>query len=151
MPAVEIADIRAAIVANIEAANLPALSSGKTWNVQPYFLSTLTTPLIALKADPIEYDLAMSGGLDKVMFCCYVLIGSGGVDIAMQQTIDRLMDPRSASSLKKAVETPDFQGRATLGGIVSQVVVRSCNGQKEYEARGGNIVLGTDFNIEVWT
>jgi hypothetical protein len=94
----------------------------------------------------------MQGGLDQVGFCCYALIGAG-IDVTMQKNLDLLMDPRGDSSLKKAVETFDNPGlnQATLGGLVSQVVVRGCAGQKEYESRGGNILLGTEFEIEVWT
>lgn len=152
MSAVTIDEIRAGIVANLEAANLPTIGS-LSWNIQPYFNSTLTTPLIALRIDPIAYDMAMQGGLDQVMFCCYALIGAG-IDVTMQKNLDLLMDPRSDSSIKKAVEKLDnapANNRATLGGIVSQVVVRGCNGQREYEARGGGILLGTEFQIEVWT
>lgn len=114
------------------------------WNIQPYVLSNPVGPTMDVMPDRIQYDRAMQGKADTLWFIIRVTVPSA-VDQGMQKNIDALLDPRSSTSIKAAVESDK-----TLGGKVSYAVVRECSGYKLYET-GGAPVLGSEFSVEVMT
>lgn len=141
--AATLAQIRAGLKANLD------LVYTDPWTVTATTPTSPNPPAIDIQpAHPvaIEYDRSMGGGAD----CIYLVvraISQQGTDVDWQTLLDTLMDPRSSTSIKAAVEADK-----TLGGVVSWCRVLKCSGYHSYQLKGAlEPVMGVEFTVEVMT
>jgi hypothetical protein len=115
--------------------------------VSAYMLASPTPPSAHLYpgggAGEIEYDLAMGRGLDRWPFTVQVFVGAAA-DVGAQKRLDVFLAPSGAQSVKAAIESDK-----TLGGLVQDVRVVSCDGYRAYTFDGRAAVLGAEWHVEV--
>lgn len=121
------------------AANLAALSSVQ---VSKYVLGSPTPPFAMVDEGEIEYDEAMGGGLDMLVFVVVVGV-QFTTDLGSQVTLDALRDP--LTGIKHVVESD-----ATLGGACDYCVVTKASKPQVRKLDGGTTYLGCDFTVEVY-
>lgn len=112
------AEIREGLAANMAALEATQVSSRS--------LSNPTPPYVYVVSGPIEYDKAMARGLDDV-FMVIVALVAYTTDIGSYALLDEYMAPAGSRSIKEIAETDK-----TLGGLVSQIQVVSCTGERSY-------------------
>ena len=133
--AVEIADIRAGL-----AANLATLGTAQQVSAYP---SAVPTPpsLIVVGFDQIE-ALTFGGGAFDIPFTVQGLAGKPTLKSAYIK-LDQWLSPKGASNVWEAIEVD-----RTLGGKVSDLFVSSCDGSQIIEV-GGAEVLGSTWHVQI--
>jgi hypothetical protein len=91
----------------------------------------------------IEYDLAMSRGLDKVTYPITVVV-SRASERSGQDKLDAYCNSSGSTSIKTAIE-----GDKTLGGTASTCRVSEVSRVGELEV-GGITYLAAEFLVDVW-
>lgn len=87
----------------------------------------------------------MNRGGDTWEFTLRAMLGSVG-DIAAQQTLDQLLEPTGATSMKAAIET-----NYTLGGLVFDITVPACTGYRQYMPTPSSApVIGADWTLVIF-
>lgn len=128
------AEIRAGLEANLRAI--------ADVQVNPYWLSSPTSPALQILGGRQEYDKAMSRGLDVRYYTvqAYVALTT---DIGAQKLLGQLRDPAGPTSVKEAVESDP-----TLGGIVGGVQVTELGPERPVltEGRQG---LASEWTVKV--
>lgn len=142
----DLATIRSAIAANVKAAVKGAQCSG-------YLLDQPTTPSfeLAVHPDGIDYDLAMSRGLDKVVLLLRGFVSSG-FDVSSQKRLDGWMKSTGGESVKAAIEVRDGpQNNVTLGGLVQDCQVTHVTEPRTFTVSGVSnaIHIGAEWTIEL--
>jgi hypothetical protein len=133
--AVEIADIRAGL-----AANLAMVSASR--QVSAYPASVATPPsLVVVGFD--EITALTFGRLSyDIPFTVQGLAGKATLKSAYIQ-LDKWLSPQGALNVWSAIESDK-----TLGGKVENVVVTSCDGSQIIEV-GGAELLGSTWHVEI--
>lgn len=129
------AGIRNGLVQNLQP--LLVANGGQIGLISPYFLSNPTPPCAYITAGEIDYDLAMGGGEDELVFLIVVLVGNT-TDVGSQQLLDSLRDPDTG--VKHYAETD-----LTLGGAADTLRVTKASELKQ-DAQG---FAGCEFTVEV--
>jgi hypothetical protein len=125
------------------AANLTQLGTNLGMQVSAYTLANPTPPAIQVLPGEITYDLAMHRGLDEITMLVQALVGYGS-DIGSQTRLDELLDPTGVNSMKTAVESD-----STLGGIVSDVNVKTATGYRVAAGQNGPVLL-CEWSVQVY-
>lgn len=118
---------------------------GATWTLNEYATSMSIAPFIAPLGADIEYDEAMNAGSDKMEWTILACVPAPS-DQGSQINLEKLVGPRSATSLKTLVEAD-----RTLGGTVSWARVVSVTKPRLYSSPGNPEALGVEFTLEVMT
>ena len=142
MPSSTMAQIRSAFAAALEAVFQPTDPDGQ-WQVSAYLLAQPALRSIDVQPTGVEYDLAMAGGYDRLTFKIRAMVPTTS-DVGQQDLIDAMIDPGSATSMKKAVEAD-----RSLGGTVSYVRVMNASDYKLYDVQGATPWLGIEWEVEV--
>ncbi|MFJ3140970.1 hypothetical protein ACIPJM_00660 [Streptomyces halstedii] len=96
----------------------------------------------------VDYDKAMSRGLDVVELTCRVLVGRAD-DRASQRTLDSLLAGSGPASLKQAIEAArGAPGEYALGGLAHDLHVMRMQGYRWYEHAGTDYV-GAELIIKI--
>lgn len=139
-------------------ATLSQIRSGLKTNLDAVFADTQWQVFSEAQMDPvppsidiapahpvsIEYDAAFAGGGDEYLLIIRA-IAQESVYTNSQQQLDRLMDARSATGIKAAVEAD-----GTLGGIVGGTRVLRCSGYHQVGTKEqGVYLLIVEFLVHV--
>jgi hypothetical protein len=111
--------------------------------VSPYMLANPTPPAAQIVPGEVEYDQAMSRGLDRLTLSVQVFVALGS-DIGAQQQLDEFLDGSGAKSVKQAVESD-----RTLGGSVATARVTRSTAYRVVLRDGGGPVLMAEWEVEV--
>lgn len=97
---------------------------------------------------PIEYDLAMARGLDKLEMIVVLMVGNG-IDQATQRRLRKLRD--GTSGVKALIEASiDGADKKTLGGIVDHARVTKASAPRLYGREGETKrPVGCEFTVEI--
>lgn len=120
---------------------LASLVPGSVSHIYEYVPSNPTTPCVYVGDGPIDYDLALSRGLDSLTFEVTVLLAFT-MDEASQQTLDGL---RVSTGGVKALLEAD----PTLGGACSSLRVTGATGSQLHVTEGKPPACGTTWTVEV--
>lgn len=101
-----------------------------------------------LSDTPITYDAAMLRGADWLAFSVVAVIAEIDQQAA-QETLDAMIDPDGPLSVKAALEL-ERPAPVTLGGLVSNLAVRSCTGYRRYVTEGRGPALGAEWEVRVF-
>lgn len=123
------------------AAQLSAISQ---LQASSYVLSNPTLPYAQVTPIEIDYDQTFQRGRDLWKFRITVLVGTP-TDIGAQKQLDRFCDPFGPESVKEIVEQDP-----TLGGVVTDLIVRSCTGWQLFERSGQPPALGASWEVDAW-
>lgn len=115
------------------------------WAVSAYFVSSTMEPTIDMLTGPVVYDLAMHDGAHDVTVKVRARVPATE-DAIMQTALDALVDPTSASSVKKAIETDK-----TLGGVVAWCRVTEASEPRLYQTDASVGSIGVEFTVQVQT
>jgi len=133
-----LADIRAGIAANCSAV------SGI--QVSPYLLANPTTPsahIFPEPTDPIEYDVTMGRGTDKIILIVQVFVAFT-TDIGSQVSLDEYLAGSGARSFKQAIESDP-----TLNATGEDLRVTGVTRYQRYVLPSGGECLAADFRVQV--
>jgi hypothetical protein len=132
------------MVAELRQALAAALRAGLTGvQVSPYMTSSPTAPSAFLFPSTVDYDQAFGRGLDEYAFQLQAFVGEVS-DVGAQTTLDRMLEPSGAGSVKAAVEADP-----TLGGLVDDVTVTRFEGYRRFAVEGRGVVLGAEWSIRI--
>lgn len=131
-------EIREGIAANLQP--LPGVQ------VSAYQLGAPTLPCVEVfpASKAIEYDKSFQRGFDRWYLKVRAFTG-GATDIGAQKRLDVMIASSGPGSVKTLIES-DPQ----LGGAVTDLRVTQCSGYKTYERPSGPMVLGAEWDVEVW-
>lgn len=129
-------EIREGLAANL--ADIPRLQESA------YLLSDPTPPCAEIEPGAIDYDAAFHRGMDIYTLTVRVQVGIS-TDKGSQKTLDRMLAPSGAYSIKAAIESD-----ATLGGACDDLHVKSCSGYRVYARDGNRAQLGAEWTVEVF-
>lgn len=135
MPAPTVSDLRTALAAN--------LSSIVGVQQSAYMLANVTPPAIEVTLGEVQFDDAMSRGLDSWRFVVRAYVGNVS-DVGAQKVLDKMIDPSGATSVKAALETD-----RTLGGKAEDLRVLSASGYQVYGRPNGPDLLGCEWQVDV--
>lgn len=113
-------------------------------------LSNFTPPCALVVRGPVQYDLAMEGGLHHWQMRVQVMVAMAS-DKGAQMVLDQFLDSEGDRSVKAALESD-----TSLGGLVSDLHVTGANGEQVYvrdqglHQQGGQPLLGSEFTVEIW-
>ena len=123
------------------AANLSTISGVQ---VSPWMLASPTPPAIHVIPPAIEYHQAMQDGFSELTFTVQAFVALG-TDIGSQKRLAQMRAPTGSGSVKAAIEADK-----TLGGVVSDLIVRSSDEPQVLTLDGGRQLLACDFEVDVW-
>lgn len=107
-----------------------------------YVPDAVTVPCFFTADYTVDYDRAMSRGMDKVELTCQVLVGIAD-DRAAQRLLDGLLSGSGPASLKQAIEVArGAPGEYALGGLADDLHVTRVQGYRWYEHQGTNYLGG---------
>lgn len=130
-------------IATMRAALADALEALDGWNVDPYFVDSVTTPHLVVGAVGMSYDITFGRGADELTVTVTAYV-SRTVEDAQQALLDELLEPSGPSSLKEAVEQQAVYDAAG----VHYFRVRTATPVDEKQV-GALPYLAVDFDVEV--
>lgn len=125
--------------AQIRTAFAAALGTIPGFNVLDYIGPPAAVPTLQFFPEKVAYGDGASP--DEWTWIVQAFVGLGMPEGA-QQTLDALLDPGAAGSVKAAMEAD-----RTLGGTVDDLHVLSCDGAQQFEHEHGGLVLGSTWTV----
>jgi len=138
----DITDIREAIAENLASISVPEWGD---FQISAWMLAQPTPPCIHVFPAGTDYDLTMQRGGDTLHFTVQAFVPFGP-DQGMQRNLDKFIATSGATSVKAAL-----QSDPSLGGIVDDLIVRSCSGYRQYVFEGRPPCLGAEWAVDVIT
>lgn len=109
-----------------------------------YVLGNSTPPFAHVLRGELVYDQAMGHGTHTwtMRVRAYVALTT---DIGAQKLLDEYLAVDGERSIKAAIEADP-----TLGGVISDLQVKSASGEQEVVRDQGGPLLGSEWTVEVW-
>ncbi len=136
----DITAVRTALAAAAGTITGPPALRVQHWPV----VGTISTPAFAVHDMITDFDLAMGRGADDWLFECRLYAANLGDGRTASDLLDRFLAPKSAMSIKTAIEVD-----RTLGGNCSALRVERIHGYAVYTV-GADSYLGARFDVRVY-
>lgn len=118
--------------------------------VSPYMIANPTPPAAHLFPAPVDYDQAFARGMDQWTFTLQVYVAEmAGLSRGAQERLDDFISTDSTHSVKRALELTADGGPQTLGGLIDDLRVVSCDGYRRYAREGMGPLFGSEWTIDV--
>lgn len=128
-------------VGTIRRALADALSPLVEGNANPYVQAQPQPPGFQIMPPSVAFDFSGARGLDEWTFIVQGFVALSG-DVGPQMLLDQMVTPNGVKAYLEADRT--------LGGLVSQLTVRSSGNPTQREGAGGSPMLVVEWSVSMY-